>query len=106
MFGGDLFESKEIFLHIRDLLGKGAHKPFECVGSVEESRVALVMSIAKVQAERQLEPSNLKELEKLLSDQERRVCGNSNLLRDWGQRNSLPKKFEEVLKKQLDELSY
>lgn len=41
IFGTDLFEDETQLPGYRELMGIAAHKPFECVGEIEESQVAL-----------------------------------------------------------------
>jgi hypothetical protein len=41
IFGGDLLDQPEQVPGYLEILGIDAHKPFECVGEVEESLVAL-----------------------------------------------------------------
>jgi hypothetical protein len=41
IFGADLFEDETQLPGYRELMGLTAHKPFECVGEIEESLVAL-----------------------------------------------------------------
>jgi hypothetical protein len=41
IFGSDLFEDETQLPGYRELMGIAAHKPFECVGEIEESQVAL-----------------------------------------------------------------
>jgi hypothetical protein len=41
IFGTDLFEDESQLPGYRELMGIAAHKPFECVGEIEESQVAL-----------------------------------------------------------------
>lgn len=47
MFGVNMLEDKTLIPHFLDLLGKGTMKPFECVGTFEESQEALRMIIKK-----------------------------------------------------------
>jgi len=47
IFGLDLFEKKELLGILRELLGKGAKKPFECVGTFKEAKTALKLSRRK-----------------------------------------------------------
>ncbi|MEJ7599297.1 MAG: hypothetical protein WKG01_15430 [Kofleriaceae bacterium] len=44
-FAGDIGEDPRNLLHLRQLLGLGEHTPFECVGGVAESRVALFSAL-------------------------------------------------------------
>lgn len=47
VFGEDLLEVPENFAHFHDMLGLGAHTPFECIGQVDESRLALALCGAR-----------------------------------------------------------
>lgn len=46
-FGEDLLEVPENAAHFRDMVGLGAHTPFECIGQIEESRLALALCQAR-----------------------------------------------------------
>jgi hypothetical protein len=43
MFGGNLFEDEGLLPLYRELLGTEAFKPFECVGTPDETRAAFVL---------------------------------------------------------------
>lgn len=47
VFGEDLLEAPENEGFFRDMVGLGAHTPFECIGQVEESRLALALCAAR-----------------------------------------------------------
>jgi UDP-N-acetylmuramoylalanine--D-glutamate ligase len=47
IFGKNLFERKELVPEFRDILGYGKLKPFDCVGTFEEARAALVLAAPK-----------------------------------------------------------
>lgn len=47
IFPEDLLEVPENFAHFHDMMGLGAHTPFECIGQVEESRLALLLCRAR-----------------------------------------------------------
>ncbi|MCX6764808.1 MAG: hypothetical protein NTU58_03885 [Candidatus Nealsonbacteria bacterium] len=47
IFGQDLFEKKELLSLMKDLIEKNRTKPFECVGTKEESLVAIYLSWKK-----------------------------------------------------------
>lgn len=47
IFGGELFEVPEIITAIKELTGLQDHKPFECVGTLGESRDALVLTLKR-----------------------------------------------------------
>jgi len=47
IFGKNLFEDKELLPIFKDILGFGKMKPFDCVGTFEESRAALYLAKEK-----------------------------------------------------------
>lgn len=47
VFPHDLLEVRENTDHFSDLVGLGSHTPFECVGQIEESRLALALCGAR-----------------------------------------------------------
>jgi UDP-N-acetyl-alpha-D-muramoyl-L-alanyl-L-glutamate epimerase len=47
LFGEDLLEVEANALHFEQMVGLGAHTPFECIGQVEESRLALALCEAR-----------------------------------------------------------
>lgn len=49
IFGEDLFEKKELLPLMKSLIGQGRTKPFECVGTYKESKLAFRLSFKKTQ---------------------------------------------------------
>jgi len=47
IFGRDIFQNKKLLLTMKELLGQGRVKPFECVGTKRESRLAFSLSLKK-----------------------------------------------------------
>jgi UDP-N-acetyl-alpha-D-muramoyl-L-alanyl-L-glutamate epimerase len=47
VFPDDLLEVPENLPHFRQMVGLGEHTPFECIGAVEESRLALALCSAR-----------------------------------------------------------
>ncbi len=47
IFGEELLEVPENYGFFEDMLGLGEHTPFECIGQVEESRLALSLCVAR-----------------------------------------------------------
>ncbi len=98
IFGKDLFKEKTSLPIIKELLGVEDHsKPFECVGTYEESLIALYLSWKK-EEENEL-PLVLnyfkKEILKNEKDLEKRT---KELLSDWNGENRLPEEFVKILK--------
>lgn len=46
VFGKNLFEDKTLLPTLKELTGLSGHKPFECVGTYEENRIAVWLAIA------------------------------------------------------------
>lgn len=47
IFGKNLFQDKKLLPIMKSLVGRGSHKPFECVGTYKESRGVLKLSLEK-----------------------------------------------------------
>jgi len=47
IFGQDLFKKRILLPIMKSLIGQGRHKPFECVGTYQESRIAFKLSLKK-----------------------------------------------------------
>ncbi len=83
----DLDENKTAF---QQMLGFGAHTPFECIGQVAESRLALYLCYQKG-----LRGKAMQWYEKIKTDNFKDIVQKFTLIH---QGNGLPKKFEAVLK--------
>lgn len=100
IFKMDLFEHVEIQQHIRDLVGQGNLKPFECVGTVEESVQAVILTKEKYHQEGREVPEFLIKIEaqipaglKATPDTIRK-----HLKEDWDSNHFLPIEYEEIIK--------
>lgn len=99
IFGSNFFLITEIQDNIRDLIGKGEGKPFECVGTIEESLLALKLSIEKEQTDGLKVPAAL---QALLTEEETMKIDTS-LLQSWSSQHFLPLHQEALLKSALKE---
>jgi hypothetical protein len=81
----DFFENEKIKRLIKDLTGKGGHKPLDCVGSQEESRMALKLLEAR--------DTERKEIIKRIKS-------------DWSKEHFLPKKYKRILKNKMTSLKW
>lgn len=59
IFGSDYFTDKKILMYIRELVGVTAIKPFDCVGTKDEARLALLLSLASYQKNNRRTPEGL-----------------------------------------------
>ena len=102
IFGSDLFEQPEIQRHILDLTGLGPHKPFDCVGTKEESVVAIALAIKKYQANHNPIPNFLLSLRQKLnfSDEDIKQASDK-LMANWSNENFLPPEYARLLKERI-----
>jgi len=106
VFGKDFFDNPQIQKHIVDLVGLGEHKPFDCVGTVEESRMAVALVIKKYELLNQPLPDffvflkdKLGVTDDVSADQiEKKLKG------DWSNSNFLPREYSRLLRKKISQL--
>jgi hypothetical protein len=105
IFGSDLFEQPEIQQHVLDLVGLGPHKPFDCVGTKEESVVAIALAINKYQKNNKPIPYFLLSLRKKLRFTDKDIKRASDtLMKSWSSENFLPPKYAKLLKERIFQL--
>ena len=102
----DYFEKPKIQKHIIDLVGLGEHKPFDCVGTEEESKRAVALAIYQYEQRGQDVPDFLRRIQDTLNlTGEYTTDQIKNKIRtDWNEHHFLPKEYQRILKKQLEEL--
>ncbi|MCL6096205.1 MAG: hypothetical protein M1444_00765 [Patescibacteria group bacterium] len=105
IFGEDYFRKERIGKFITDLVGLGENKPFECVGTAEESKLAVALSIEKYRRERlKIPPLLISLTQKLGISEETTISAlKERLSREWGQENFLPPEYVALLKSALSE---
>jgi hypothetical protein len=115
IFGRDLFEAPEIQRHILDLVGLGEHKPFDCVGTKDESILAVALAIEKNKKQKTKNPglaeakprAGKKQQEFLMSletslrnfisgDKFRQL--HQRIMDNWNDQNFLPPEYSQALK--------
>jgi len=94
IFGENLLDKKELKETFIQLVDVKKIKPLECVGSYDEVNYALSLTIQKLKTL----PFLLKEYKKMNI----KYVGK-DLLKDWNENNNLPKKYEKILKKALND---
>jgi hypothetical protein len=102
IFGRDLFEQDDAMALIRSLLGMEGPKPFECVGTREETLAGLYLSIKRRKARG--EP-----LTPLLAQIEREILAphhdlgmlSDSILTAWSDNHYLPPQYAALLKGQI-----
>lgn len=89
IFGEDLFEKESLLKTFIELCGYSENKPFECVGTYEEVRVAVSKTIANLDGELPFLLQYYKEHFDLV---------DKDLLHYYHENHHLPKEFDEILK--------
>lgn len=106
IFGSDLFANDNIVKHLRDNAGLTDKKPFECVGTIEETIHALLLCkeqylIQKISIP-DIAQSLFFEIEQKSSISPEKIEGL--LKNSWVNQNNLPTIYQEILKNKLKNL--
>jgi hypothetical protein len=106
IFGRDIFEEPEILSAIEELTGVRDHKPLECVGTLGESRDALVLTLARYQRDGVPAPRGLEKIAGKLKDQSAlpTLEAARATLTAWADDHELPKEYAQRLQNLLKEL--
>jgi hypothetical protein len=106
IFGQDLFENSALMQFARELTGYGETKPFECVGTHEESIAAFYLSREQALREYQALPALLAQIDaEILSQEGNLEQRAAAILTSWNPEHELPLPFEEILKTALAAVS-
>jgi hypothetical protein len=102
IFSENLFEKEELIETAHELLGWGENKPFECVGTAEETAVAFYLCLKKAEQKGESLPLVLRYVrEKILvreHDLEERTLA---ILRSWDVKHAIPRDLEELLAREV-----
>lgn len=99
--GRNLFEDKNLLPLMLQLTGEKGFKPFECVGTKRESRVAFYLSWKKANKEGE-KPYLLNYFKKKLLPKYKNIEEDSKkIINSWSKQHNLPKNLERVLKNKL-----
>ncbi len=104
VFETNLFEDETLLNTAYSLVTPDQTKPFECVGSYEESKMAFYMSIKKYQEQGKDLPIILKEINNQVLANEKNLDERvTELLSDWNENHDVPEELENVLKQSVRE---
>jgi UDP-N-acetyl-alpha-D-muramoyl-L-alanyl-L-glutamate epimerase len=105
IFGQDLFTKKYLLDEALALLGKTETKPFDCVGTHEESMAAFYLCIEKSQAHHPNLPILLQLVwDQVLSKQHSLKERSEKILHSWDQNHQLPGKMEVLIQDEIKNL--
>ncbi|MCD6550497.1 hypothetical protein J7K24_03055 [bacterium] len=101
IFGENLFRKVSLLPLMEQLIGEKKFKPFECVGTKEESLIAFYLSWKK-DKNRLNKPFLLKHFEKKILPRYKNLETEAKeILESWNKENNLPKIFEDILRKNI-----
>jgi hypothetical protein len=118
-FGKNLYEDENLWQTTLELIGLSKTKPFDCVGTHEETIAAFFLSIQALKKSDKVNSNQNKKLPVILEKVESELGTNSQLqngpdgqtdyqtratkiLDGWNNQNSLPKEFTNILKNELE----
>ena len=102
IFGKDLFECLETIRFIQELAGLTEHKPFECVGTVEETFAALYLSVCQAKLRQNSLPPALKFCQENVLPLNPNIKEQTkSLMIAWNDYHALPPEYESIIKAQL-----
>lgn len=91
LFGEELLSRSDLSGVFDGLVGLSPVKPFECVGTVEEVRLALAMTAKSLREENKPLPKLLEHFSNSFDIDE--LCSDKSLLTDFNYENNIPQKF-------------
>ncbi len=105
IFGGEIFDAPAIVGALEELTGVRDHKPLECVGTLGESRDALVLTLARFEQEGHIPPTGLTSIAATLA--ERGELPSLEVaratLQAWSDEHELPPSYAQKLRALLSE---
>ncbi|MBR5683152.1 MAG: hypothetical protein IKW96_07715 [Ruminococcus sp.] len=105
IFGKDMLSDPKMREYFIELIGQSEHKPFECVGSIDEVNLAVSLAIRRLEQEGE-------ELPLLLADYKKRGLYhpehidmlNAECCGSFNEQNLLPDEFKTILTKEMERL--
>ena len=97
IFGEDLFEKEELLETFIELIGKGANKPFDCVGTYEEVNFAVSKTIENLK----INKVNLPKLLQYYIDNYGLVDTSNDITKRYNEENNLTSEQDELLKREV-----
>lgn len=107
IFGDDFFAHPEIIGFIRELVGLAPVKPFECVGTRDEARLAVWLCVEKYKKEGKDVPEGLLRIYADMHITDADVANlRENVLEQWGDTYNVPAEHLSLLKSAWQEHSF
>ena len=105
IFGKDMLNDYKMKEYFIELIGQSEHKPFECVGSIDEVNLAVTLAIRKLEQEGAELPLLFGEYRKRgLYHPEHIDMLNAECCGSFNEQNLLPAEFKTILTKEMERL--
>lgn len=104
IFGRDLLNDDSMSGYFIELIGKSEHKPFECVGSVDEVNLAVSLAIQRRETSGQKLPLLFEFYRKNFYNPENHDVKYKQYCRYFNNENLLPESFREILLNEMERL--
>ncbi len=104
IFGKDLLNDESMMEYFTELIGKSEHKPFECVGSIDEVNLAVSLAIRKREQNGEKLPLLFQEYRDKFYSPENLDTKYREYCSYFNDENLLPENFREVLLKEMGKL--
>lgn len=102
IFDSNLFEDESLLPIALELTQQDQTKPFECVGSYEESKIAFYLSIQKYNQANKNLPVILREIQNQVLAKEDNLDQRADaMLTEWNEENNLTEDLKNLLKNEL-----
>lgn len=101
VFGKDMYADASLYYLAEELLGVGTKKPFECVGTHEETLCAFYLATQAYGIEA-LPPLLAEVQTKILSKETNLTHRTETILKSWNTEHLIPSQFETLLKEHAD----
>lgn len=105
IFGRDMLNDEKMKEYFIELIGQSEHKPFECVGSIDEVNLAVSLAIRKLEQEGEKLPMLFEEYKSRgLYNPESIDMLNEKCCGSFNEQNLLPDEFKNILTKEMERL--
>lgn len=104
IFGKDLLNDGSMSEYFTELIGKSVHKPFECVGSVDEVNLAVSLAIRRREQNGEKLPLLFEDYRKNFYNPENIDLKYLEYCRYFNNENLLPENFREILLNEMGKL--
>ena len=105
IFGKDMLDDSKMMEYFIELIGQSEHKPFECVGSIDEVNLAVSLAVRRLEQEGAELPLLFREYKKRgLYHLEHIDTLNAECCGSFNEQNLLPDEFKNILTKEMERL--